>query len=190
MTEAGEKSKGCPISRTSDRDDYCTPLELWQALDDHFRFNFDAAADHLNVRGCSEFFGMRTGENCNALGYCGDALVENWAGGRRIFCNPPFTKKEKFLKRGVEARSKNEITVFLVPNNARECRWWETYALQADEIINLTPRVNFFLDGERVSGVKFASCLLVYRPRINNINYGVPKEIYWQWNRRAGEEQK
>lgn len=155
------------VSRSSDRDDYCTPFALYQQLDSVFKFSHDMAA---------------TRDNRLTIRYFSDSLIiSDWNRIGSLWCNPPFSNKEEFLKRGVEARDTNIVTVFIVPNNARSTEWWRTYALQADQIINLTPRVNYFLDGKEARGVAFDSCLLVYYPRIPGVDYGLPRELYWKW---------
>lgn len=155
------------ISRVTNRDDYCTPPDLFAKLDKVFQFVFDVAA---------------TKENALTSYFLESSLEAEWCGIGPLWCNPPFSNKEAFLKKGVESRNYiiNGI-VFLVPNNARSTSWWRNYALQADLIINLTPRVNYFIDGKEVKGVAFDSCLLVYYPRIEGVDYGLPKEVYWNW---------
>jgi len=181
-----------------DRDEYETPPELFNKLDKIFKFDLDVASNYMNSL-CSESFIKDSSD--------GDALDDDlWDCGRHlsIFCNPPFSNKEEFLKRGVASRNYNTVIVFLLPNNARSTDYWCTYVLQADLIINLTPRVQYLIKGERPqrfdkktqkwidSGVAFDSCVVVYYPRIKEINYGLPKEVYWQWKEstRCGTQNK
>lgn len=157
-----------------DRDDYETPPELFKKLDDCFRFDLDAAASVSNAY-CSEYW-SKGGEP--------DALEgDDWDCVRAlsIFCNPPFSKKEEFLKRGIASRNDNYVTVFLLPNNARSTKWWNDYIVHADLLINLTPRVNYCINAIEKKGVAFDSCAVVYYPRIKGIRYGLPKEVYWNW---------
>ncbi len=166
-----------------DRDDYETPPELFKLLDESFKFGFDAAASSDNAL-CPVYFSQK-GEGALLSG-------ERWQLGKSIFCNPPFSKKDAFLEVAITYRNCNVVTVFILPNNARSTEWWRTYGLQADLIINLSPRVNYCINGIEKKGVAFDSCVAVYYPRIWDIDYGLPKEVYWQWKEstRCGTQNK
>ena len=154
------------ITRNSDRDDYATPDELFSRIDDCFDFDLDAAASVENTK-CKRF-------NSDS------EELHVWGG--RVWCNPPFSKKEYFLGKALEYRNYAKVAVFLLPNNIRETECWRKYVWeQADQIISLTPRVDFLLDGKVKKGVGFSSCLVVYYPRIAGINYGASRETIWNW---------
>lgn len=168
-----------------DRDEYETPPEPFKKLDECFKFEFDAAASSDNTL-CSKYF-SKDGEDALYSG-------ERWQIGKSIFCNPPFSKKDAFLELATVYRNCNVVTVFVLPNNARSTDWWNEYiTLHADMVINLVPRVQYLIDGKRPqrfdkkikkwvdSGVAFDSCVVVYYPRIYGIEYGLPKEVYWNW---------
>lgn len=160
--------------RTTKKDNYETPPELFSAINRVFRFSVDAAASEENHL-CRNYF---TEER--------SALEIQWTD--RVWCNPPFSMKETFLEHGIGFRNNCEVIVFLLPGNSRETQWWRRYARQADQIINLSPRVNFNLSGEspknertgRSSGAGFPCCLLVFFPRLK-AEYPEPSEIYWRW---------
>jgi phage N-6-adenine-methyltransferase len=155
------------------KDDWETPPELFWQLDKVFHFNLDTAANEKNKK-CKN--------------HLADALTEPWGLRRarraRVWCNPPFSKKDVFLERAMQFRNDADHIVFLLPNNSRETAWWNSLVVPfADQIINLIGRVNFYSNGEPTSGCNFPSCLVVYRPRLKNVNYGYPQEIYWDWKR-------
>jgi phage N-6-adenine-methyltransferase len=150
--------------RVTERDDYCTPDNLFKKLDAVFNFNLDVAASRSNAK-------------CQFYHTINDSALEcEWGG--RVWCNPPFSQKEAFLKQAIASRNSAEVICVLVPNSARESKWFREYAMQATEIINLYPRVNYCLDGEERKGVSFGSCLLVYYPELAP---GQPREIYFKW---------
>jgi hypothetical protein len=139
----------------------------------------DAAASQANSI-APDYLGLEDPEVFP--GCFGDALKHpHWGRWGKVFCNPPFSLKEEFLARGVASRYINDLILFVLPNNSRETSWWRQYVLLADEIINLSPRVNYYLDGKEVKGVGFPTCLAIYRPRIDGVDYGLPKELYWRW---------
>ena len=163
-------------ARTTDKDYYETPPALFAQLNHVYRFTLDAAASDENHL-CKRYF---TEEN--------SALENKWTGS--VWCNPPFSIKELFLGYAISQRQHCNQIVFLLPGNCRETGWWNTWARQADEIVNLSPRINFLIDGKppvnertgRPSGAGFPCCLLVFRPRIPGAQYGEPREIYYKWN--------
>ncbi|MCT1471870.1 phage N-6-adenine-methyltransferase [Klebsiella pneumoniae] len=67
------------------RDDWKTPFQLLQSLDNEFDFTIDLAADNIN-RVCDRYYSEQD-----------DALLQSWK-GERGFCNPPFSKTEQFWK--------------------------------------------------------------------------------------------
>lgn len=159
------------VGRVTDRDDYVTPGELWSGVQLFYQLDTDCAASAENAK-CSRFYSAQ------------DSFLtaHNELDQRRCWLNPPFSMKEDFLAHVVAVRNIASIFVCLVPNSARETEWWQDSVWpHADEIISLTPRVNFILDGVLVKGVAFPSCLVVYRPRLPNVFYGTPREIIWRW---------
>ena len=169
-------------ARKTDRNDYETDPILYGKLCDTFHFDCDVAASDDNHL-CPTYF---TEQN--------SALGQTW--GLRNYCNPPFNMKEEFLGEAIENRNLYQHSVFMLPNNCRETDWWKNYALQADLIINLSPRVQFLIDGKRPqrfdkkkqkwvdSGAGFPCCCPVFYPRIEGVEYGVPKEVYWNWKEK------
>ena len=159
------------VGRVTTRDDYETPEELWKPIQDFYQLTIDCAASVSLSK-----FPIYYSEENSFLTCDGRELL-----GQRCWLNPPFSLKEKFLARVVEVRNIASLFVCIVPNNARETDWWrEQVWPHADEIISLSPRVNYFLDGKEVKGVPYPSCLVIYRPRLNAV-YGAPREICWRW---------
>lgn len=159
------------VKRINEKDYYETPDLLFDPINDVFHFTRDAAATMENTK-CDKYF---SDEAQNS------ALICSWK-GERIWCNPPFNNKEAFLNRALVFRQYTEVIVFLVPAGSPETNWWRTYIWpHADEIIYLTPRVNYCINGKKVRGVAFPSCLIVYYPRLPGIN-GSPKISYWKWD--------
>lgn len=68
---------------THGKDDYGTPVPLYEALDTEFHFTLDVCADAQNAK-CDQFLTKEM-----------DALSIDWWG--RVFMNPPFSQLNKFL---------------------------------------------------------------------------------------------
>lgn len=67
------------VMYSSKTDQWSTPQDFYQSLDDEFHFDLDPCADATNYK-CDTYF---TKEE--------DGLLQDW-GGHRVFCNPPYGK--------------------------------------------------------------------------------------------------
>ena len=65
------------VAYSSERHDWETPQDFFDALNDEFGFDLDAAASAENAK-CREFFDEEA-----------DGLSSDW-GGRTVWCNPPY----------------------------------------------------------------------------------------------------
>lgn len=65
---------------SSAKEDWATPQDFFDKLDQEFHFDLDPCADEENAK-CKEFFTKE--EN---------GLLKDW-GGRCVFCNPPYGRK-------------------------------------------------------------------------------------------------
>jgi hypothetical protein len=164
--------KSTHVKRTTTRDDYETPSALWNILNEIYRFDVDCAASPENAK-CKDFYHM---------GRSFLTAPESELESKRCWLNCPFSQKDLFLSQVTHHRQITDIFVVIVPNNARETDWWNQYIKGfADEIVNLTPRVFYELDGVPQKNVPFSSCLAIYYPRLLGADYGLPKETYWNW---------
>lgn len=70
---------------------WCTPQDLFAALDAEFRFVLDAAATAKSAK-CDKYYSPR--EN---------GLTQSWDCGGAVFCNPPYgTELKKWVKKACE----------------------------------------------------------------------------------------
>jgi len=79
-------------------DNWATPMDLYEKLDQEFHFDFDP---------CPLYDGEITPER--------DGLLKDW--GKVNFVNPPYSRKlkEAFVKKGIEEAKKGKKCVFLIP---------------------------------------------------------------------------
>ena len=79
-------------------DNWATPKEFYDKLDDEFAFDFDPCPLNIN---------KITNEN--------DGLLINW--GNRNYINPPYSRqlKEKFVLKAIEESKKGKLCVMLLP---------------------------------------------------------------------------
>ena len=75
------------------KDDWATPVELYDSLDKEFNFNFDPCPLHSSFNG----------------------LEIEWS--ERNFINPPYSRmlKEAFIRKAFEQSQKGRLSVMLLP---------------------------------------------------------------------------
>lgn len=123
------------FSSASDR--WATPDEVYRALDDEFRFDFDPCPLDAIEDGLATLF-------------------TSW-NGKRVFCNPPYGPKlAKWLERGLEAN----LAVFLIPART-DTRWFHDIVLpNAKEIRFIRGRLKF---GGAINCAPFPSMIVMFR---------------------------
>lgn len=121
MTLVGFKSKNHPQQvrkRGADDgvDERITPPEIWNPLNEEFRFTVDVAASHKN-RKCERFYDLSL-----------DGLAQSWK-GERVWCNPPYSGCAEWVRKASsEVRSGDcHLAVLLLPSNRTEQTWWHAY---------------------------------------------------------------
>lgn len=119
-----------------------TPPELFDPLHAEFRFDLDGAADAEN--------GLLP---CVSTP---DAPVE-W-GGRRVFCNPPWSAIPPF----VELAAAADVAVLLVPARTN-CRWFHRALELGAAVRYFKPKPRFVRpDGTRAANSPVDCVLLVF----------------------------
>jgi len=156
MTLVGFKGKNHPqqIDKrgTLDNvDDRGTPPELFDPLNERFRFTVDVAAAPHNAK-CERYY---TREQ--------DGCAQSWA-GERVWCNPPynaidlaaFTEKawrewptSPFSTPHGPNPDRAELIVMLVPANRPEQAWWQDYVEPYRDRPGSPLRVEFLRDRRR-----------------------------------------
>lgn len=64
------------------KDDWGTPQDLFDTLNEEFNFTLDPCADNNNHK-CAKYYTIEQ-----------DGLAQSWA-GETVFCNPPYSRKTK-----------------------------------------------------------------------------------------------
>lgn len=77
---------------SSKTDQWATPHDFFDKLNNEFQFDLDPCADETNAK-CKKYY---TKED--------DGLAQNWD-GFRVFCNPPYGREiGKWVKKASETR--------------------------------------------------------------------------------------
>jgi len=116
----------------NNHDNWATPKEFYDELNDEFNFDFDP---------CPLFAEF-------------DGLQVDW--GKRNYINPPYSRKLKdaFVKKAVEESSKGKLCVMLLPVSTSTVLFHDYIQPNANEIRFLRGRVKFIginTFGEKVS---------------------------------------
>lgn len=107
-------------------DNWATPKELYDKLNEEFNFDFDPCP--LNTGKISEDK---------------DGLKIEW--GKRNYVNPPYSRKlkEAFVKRAIEMSKKGKLCVMLLPVSTSTALFHDYIKPNAKEIRFLRGRVKF-----------------------------------------------
>lgn len=133
---------------SSKSDNWSTPKDFFDRLNDEFEFNLDPCADEKNHK-CNRYF---TKEQ--------DGLKQNWGRGSRVFCNPPYGKEIAawVLKCSEESQKNDSLVVMLVPART-DTRWFHDYIYGKAEIRFIKGRLKF---GNSKTSAPFPSMIVIF----------------------------
>ncbi len=130
--------KGASILFSSQSVHWATPRGVYDALNAEFRFDYDPCPlEGRMIDGSAPLF-------------------SHWK-GRRVFCNPPYSKAlVPFLQRALEA----DVSVFLLPART-DTKWFHDIILpNAEEIRFIKGRLKF---GDAKNSAPFPSMIVIFR---------------------------
>ena len=132
---------------SSATDEWATPIDFFEQLDNEFHFNLDPCANEENHK-CELYF---TKEQ--------NGLQKSW-GGYRVFCNPPYGREigkwvEKCYK---ESQKDNTLVVLLIPART-DTKYFHDYIYHKAEIRFIRGRLRF---GNGKANAPFPSMVVVY----------------------------
>ena len=133
---------------SSKSNDWSTPIDFFDKLNDEFHFTLDPCADDNNHR-VSKYYTIED-----------DGLLQNWE-GEICFVNPPYGKeiKDWVRKAYIEGSKPNTTVVLLVPART-DTKWFHQYVYNKAEIRFIKGRLKF---GESKNSAPFPSMLAIYR---------------------------
>ena len=105
----------------SKSDNWQTPIELYQALDDEFHFTDDPCP-----------IDWKEGDE--------DGLLSNW--GSSTFCNPPYSNVAKWIEKAHTEWNKGKTVVMLI-NAITDTKAFHTYIYGKAELRFVKGRVSF-----------------------------------------------
>ena len=133
---------------SSAKDDWQTPSSVFGPLHAEFHFTVDVAASHTNAL-LPDYW---TEED--------DGLAQNWT-GERVWCNPPYGKKQKAF---IEKAAHCEAEVAVLPLPARpDTAVWHDLIFPNAEVRFMRGRIKF-VGAEH--GAPFPSAVVIFRCRL------------------------
>lgn len=131
---------------SSERDDWETPRDLFDALDRRFQFDLDPCATHQNHK-TERYFTVED-----------DGLSQDWDG--RVFMNPPYGREiSKWIEKAYTESMKPhcQIVVGLIPART-DTKYWHSFVMKATFILFIKGRVHFSEGGS----APFPSAIVVW----------------------------
>lgn len=89
---------------SSQKDNWSTPIDLFNKLDQEFNFTLDPCADEFNHK-CKKYFTLED-----------NGLLKDWSNDI-VFCNPPYGRKiYDWVKKAYYESKKGALVVLLIPS--------------------------------------------------------------------------
>lgn len=139
--------KGLEVLFSKKSDEWETPNDLYQELDNEFHFDLDAAASDVNHK-CDLYIKE-------------DALNMPWY-GKNIFCNPPYSQWQKFVKKAFEENQKYGSTIVLLLPSRTDTKAFHEFIYKNPhaEIRFIKGRLKF---GDSKNSAPFPSMIVIFR---------------------------
>lgn len=132
---------------SSNSNEWETPQELFDTLNDEFHFTLDPCSTKDNHK-CKKFFTLED-----------DGLNQDW-GGEIVFCNPPYGRDIiKWVKKCYDHFKNNGVSVMLIPART-DTKFFHEYIYHIAEVRFIRGRLKF---GNSKNSAPFPSMIVVYR---------------------------
>lgn len=135
---------------SSATDDWSTPQDFFDKLNDEFHFTLDVCADENNHK-CEHYYTKEI-----------DGLIRPWVG--TIWCNPPYGRKiGEWVRRALFASVAGNTVVMLLPART-DTKWFHDYIYKRDnvEIRFIKGRLKF---GGCKNSAPFPSMVVIFRSK-------------------------
>lgn len=139
---------------SSERQNWETPQDLFEKLDQEFKFDLDAMADKSNSKK-DVFFSKEQ-----------DSLKQDWAAYNSIFCNPPYKTKiqNEVIKKAHETNKEHGNTIVLLIPARTDTKRWHEYIFGKAEIRFLQGRLRFEVNGVPCENpAPFPSAIVIFK---------------------------
>lgn len=136
------------VHYSSKSNEWATPQNLFDELDDEFNFTLDPCATDENAK-CSKYFTIED-----------DGLSKDWS-NEVVFMNPPYGREiKKWIKKAYEESLNGATVVCLIPARTDTTYWHDFIFGKANDIRFLRGRLKF---GNSKNSAPFPSAIVVYQ---------------------------
>jgi site-specific DNA-methyltransferase (adenine-specific) len=135
------------IHYSSNTNEWATPQDFFDILDNEFRFTLDPCATHKNHK-CEKYYTIDD-----------DGLAKSWL-GETVFMNPPYGRVIKhWVKKAHDEAKQNGATVVALIPARTDTRYWHEYIHNIADIRFLKGRLKF---GDATTSAPFPSAVVVW----------------------------
>jgi site-specific DNA-methyltransferase (adenine-specific) len=137
------------------KDEWGTPIRLFNELDNEFNFNLDPCSSKNRL--------LKPNIKCYYKE--DDGLQQNW-NGKNVFVNPPYSGNniKKWIKKCYEEKDRANIIVLLIPATKTGTKYFHRYVIPHAEIRFVAGRINFIpLSGQNDNSNPLYSLLCIFR---------------------------
>ena len=136
------------VHYSSKSNEWATPQNLFDKLNDEFNFTLDPCATDENAK-CSKYFTIED-----------DGLSKDWSNDV-VFMNPPYGREiKKWIKKAYEESLNGATVVCLIPARTDTTYWHDFIFGKTNDIRFLRGRLKF---GNSKNSAPFPSAIVVYQ---------------------------
>jgi phage N-6-adenine-methyltransferase len=141
------RRKGVAVILRSTNEEWETPIEIFNLLNEEFHFEIDLAALPHNAKSAKFYTPVM------------DALKQEWHGV--CWLNPPYgSQLSKWMQKAYDSAKNGATIVSLLPART-DTIWWHEYVLPYAEIRYLRGRLKF---SGAANSATFPSAIVIFRP--------------------------
>ena len=143
------------VHYSSKTNEWETPRDIYQKLDDEFKFTLDPCCTKETAK-CEKFFTKTD-----------DGLSKSWEHDT-VFVNPPYGREiGGWVRKAYEEFLKGATVVMLIPART-DTKYWHKYIFNKAEVRFMKGRVKFLQNGIEKQSAPFPTAIVVYSKN-NNI---------------------
>lgn len=134
---------------SSKSNEWETPQDVFDMLNDEFHFTLDPCSTHLNAK-CEKHFTIAE-----------DGLKQDWR-GETVFCNPPYGRElPLWIEKAAKSAGGGTTVVMLIPART-DTRAFHDYIYNKAEIRFIRGRLKFGGGGSK-NAAPFPSMIVIFR---------------------------
>lgn len=145
----------------SKNDDVATPDDLYKALNEEFKFDFDPCPLGGKPKENEPKENEPKENETKELSEKYDGLEVDW--GKSNYVNPPYSEIKEWMKKAIKEMKKGNKSVFLIPLRMSSVYWEQYVYPYASEIRPIAGYIKF-KGYEKIRGLNTPIGLVIYDP--------------------------